>query len=115
MGNDGKPRPGYDRWVSFDGHGRLDDPKLNIDGAYEQKSGYITDLLNGLAIDFIEPAAQEAVLAVLRAQGGAPGRGAGGRRHAAGERLPAGRAPQGSLQGLRVSEISEHAVAARRW
>jgi len=21
MGNDGKPRPGYDRWVSFDGHG----------------------------------------------------------------------------------------------
>jgi N-acetylglucosamine-6-sulfatase len=53
MGNDGKPRPGYDRWVSFDGHGQLDDPKLNIDGAYEQKSGYITDLLNDLAIDFI--------------------------------------------------------------
>jgi N-acetylglucosamine-6-sulfatase len=53
MGNDGKPRPGYDRWVSFDGHGRLEDPKLNVDGAYEQKSGYITDLLNGLAIDFI--------------------------------------------------------------
>jgi arylsulfatase A-like enzyme len=53
MGNDGKPRPGYDHWVSFDGHGRLDDPKLNIDGAYVQKSGYITDLLNGLAIDFI--------------------------------------------------------------
>jgi N-acetylglucosamine-6-sulfatase len=54
MGNDGKPRPGYDRWVSFDGHGQLDDPKLNIDGAYVQKSGYITDLLNNLAIDFIK-------------------------------------------------------------
>jgi len=54
MGNDGKPRPGYDRWVSFDGHGRLDDPTLNIDGAYEKKSGYITDLLNDLAVQFIE-------------------------------------------------------------
>jgi len=54
MGNDGKPRPGYDRWVSFDGHGRLDDPTLNIDGAYEKKTGYITDLLNDLAIRFID-------------------------------------------------------------
>jgi len=54
MGNDGKPRPGYDRWVSFDGHGRLDDPVLNVDGAYEKKSGYITDLLNGLALEFLE-------------------------------------------------------------
>ena len=54
MGNDGKPRPGYDRWVSFDGHGRLDDPTLNIDGAYEKKTGYITDLLNDLAIEFID-------------------------------------------------------------
>jgi arylsulfatase A-like enzyme len=54
MGNDGKPRPGYDRWVSFDGHGRLDDPMLNIDGTYEKKTGYITDLLNDLAIRFID-------------------------------------------------------------
>jgi N-acetylglucosamine-6-sulfatase len=54
MGNDGKPRPGYDRWVSFDGHGRLDDPTLNIDGSYGKKPGYITDLLNDLAIRFID-------------------------------------------------------------
>ena len=27
MGNSGEPRPGYDHWVSFDGHGRLNDPK----------------------------------------------------------------------------------------
>jgi N-acetylglucosamine-6-sulfatase len=53
MGNDGKPRPGYDRWVSFDGHGRLSDPKLNIDGSYEQRSGYITDLLNEEALAFL--------------------------------------------------------------
>ncbi|MEA3194296.1 MAG: hypothetical protein QOD26_2629 [Betaproteobacteria bacterium] len=54
MGNDGKPRPGYDRWVSFDGHGRLADPKLNVDGRYEQRSGYITDLLNDEALAFLQ-------------------------------------------------------------
>jgi len=54
MGNDGRPRPGYDHWVSFDGHGRIENPKLNINGAYEQRSGYITDLLNDFALDFLE-------------------------------------------------------------
>jgi N-acetylglucosamine-6-sulfatase len=53
MGNDGRPRPGYDRWVSFDGHGRLNDPRLNVDGAYEQRSGYVTDLLNEEALAFL--------------------------------------------------------------
>ena len=53
MGNDGKPRPGYDRWISFDGHGRLSEPKLNVDGAYEQRKGYITDLLNEEALSFL--------------------------------------------------------------
>jgi arylsulfatase A-like enzyme len=54
MGNDGKPRPGYDRWISFDGHGRLSDPKLNVDGTYQQRSGYITDLLNDEAVAFLQ-------------------------------------------------------------
>jgi N-acetylglucosamine-6-sulfatase len=54
MGNDGKPRPGYDRWVAFDGHGRLTDPKLNIDGTYEQRAGYMTDILNDEALAFLE-------------------------------------------------------------
>jgi len=54
MGNDGKPRPGYDRWVSFDGHGRIQDPKLNVDGEYLPHQGYITDLLNGMAVEFVE-------------------------------------------------------------
>jgi N-acetylglucosamine-6-sulfatase len=53
MGNDGKPRPGYDYWVSFDGHGRLENPKLNIQGEYVAHKGYITDILNGLALDFV--------------------------------------------------------------
>src|SRR3990172_8261358 len=53
MGNDGSPRPGYGHWVSFDGHGRLNDPKLNVNGRYEQRSGYMTDLLNRKALDFV--------------------------------------------------------------
>jgi N-acetylglucosamine-6-sulfatase len=53
MGNDGKPRPGYDHWVSFDGHGRLNDPKLNENGSYVQHKGYITDIMNAMAADFV--------------------------------------------------------------
>ncbi|OGA15632.1 MAG: hypothetical protein A3I63_07730 [Betaproteobacteria bacterium RIFCSPLOWO2_02_FULL_66_14] len=53
MGNDGKPRPGYDHWVSFDGHGRLHDPKLNENGRTVQHSGYITDILNRKAAQFV--------------------------------------------------------------
>jgi arylsulfatase A-like enzyme len=53
MGNDGKPRPGYDHWVSFDGHGRIEDPRLNVNGEYARHQGYITDLLNGMAVDFV--------------------------------------------------------------
>ncbi len=54
MGNDGEPRPGYDYWVSYDGHGRLNDPRLNHDGRYVEHRGYITDIMNGLAVDFLE-------------------------------------------------------------
>jgi arylsulfatase A-like enzyme len=53
MGNDGKPRPGYDKWLSFDGHGRITDPKLNEDGSYVQHHGYITDILNDKAVQFV--------------------------------------------------------------
>ena len=53
MGNEGRPRPGYDFWVSFDGHGRLQDPKLNEQGQYVQHTGYITDIMNAMAVDFV--------------------------------------------------------------
>ena len=46
MGNDGMPRPGYDTWVSYDGHGRIVNPKLNHDGRYVEHEGYITDIMN---------------------------------------------------------------------
>ncbi len=53
MGNDGKPRPGYDFWVAYDGHGRLYDPKLNENGCYVQHTGYITDIMNSMAVEFV--------------------------------------------------------------
>ncbi|MBM3383698.1 MAG: DUF4976 domain-containing protein [Betaproteobacteria bacterium] len=53
MGNDGMPRPGYDYWVSYDGHGRILDPRLNHDGRYVQHKGHITDIMNGLALGFL--------------------------------------------------------------
>jgi N-acetylglucosamine-6-sulfatase len=54
MGNDGMPRPGYDTWVSYDGHGRIVDPRLNHDGKYVEHKGYITDIMNGLALEFLD-------------------------------------------------------------
>ena len=53
MGNDGRPRPGYDHWVAFDGHGRIVDPRLCHNGAYVEHTGYITDILNRLAVEFV--------------------------------------------------------------
>ena len=83
MGNDGMPRPGYDTWVSYDGHGRLNDPRLNHDGKYvaaprlhHRHHERARGRLSGAQ-------AEEAVLALLRAQGRASRRGAGRRRHAA--------------------------------
>ena len=54
MGNDGMPRPGYDYWVSYDGHGRIVNPKLCHDGKYVEHTGYITDIMNDLAVEFLE-------------------------------------------------------------
>ncbi len=54
MGNSGKPRPGYDYWIAYDGHGRLNDPLLNEHGKYVQRKGYITDIMNGMAVDFLK-------------------------------------------------------------
>ena len=53
MGNSGMPRPGYDYWVAYDGHGRLNDPRLNEHGTYVQRSGYVTDIMNEMAVEFI--------------------------------------------------------------
>ena len=54
MGNDGMPRPGYDYWVSYDGHGKLRNPRLNHDGHYSDHDGYITDVMNELALEWLD-------------------------------------------------------------
>ena len=54
MGNDDKPRPGFDRWVSFKGQGTYIDPDINEDGKSVKPSGYITDILNDYALQFIK-------------------------------------------------------------
>ena len=94
MGNDGKPRPGYDFWVTFDGHGRLNNPKLNEDGTYVQHEGYITDIMNRMAVDYVRRKHQETLVAVLRPQGGASRRRAGSRRHV---RLEVATAPRNAI------------------
>jgi N-acetylglucosamine-6-sulfatase len=53
MGNDDSPRPGFDRWVSFKGQGSYIDPGINEDGNDVNPRGYITDILNAYAVEFI--------------------------------------------------------------
>jgi N-acetylglucosamine-6-sulfatase len=53
MGNDETPRPGFDRWVSFKGQGTYLNAPLNEDGRSVKSTGYITDVLNNYAIEFI--------------------------------------------------------------
>ena len=54
MGNDDSPRPGFDRWVSFKGQGSYLNAEINEDGRDVNPSGYITDILNGYAVEFIK-------------------------------------------------------------
>ena len=53
MGSDASPRPGFDRWICLPGQGIYVDPVLNIDGDQHKVPGYVTDLLNDYAVDFI--------------------------------------------------------------
>lgn len=54
MGMDDTPRPGFDRWVSFRAQGTYPDPALNIDGKAVKAKGYMTDLLNQYALEFVK-------------------------------------------------------------
>lgn len=53
MGSDDAPRPGFDRWVSLKGQGQYVNPVFNLDGRAAPQAGYLTDLLNGQAVEFI--------------------------------------------------------------
>jgi N-acetylglucosamine-6-sulfatase len=62
MGNtDDRPQPGFDHWISFRGQGVYYDPELNINGKrVKQPAGsYVTDLLTGYAIDWMNSRKKE--------------------------------------------------------
>lgn len=54
MGNDPKPRPGFDYWAAIPGQGRIVNPVLFEDGASHEVKGYITDVLTDRAVAFID-------------------------------------------------------------
>jgi N-acetylglucosamine-6-sulfatase len=56
MGNDDTPRPGFDFWASLAGQGTSRDPLLNVSGQREQRSGYTTDVLSTIAVDYVRRA-----------------------------------------------------------
>jgi N-acetylglucosamine-6-sulfatase len=49
-----EPRPGFDRWVSFQGQGVYHDPVLNVDGHEVKEKGYITKILTDYALDWLK-------------------------------------------------------------
>ncbi|MDO8543235.1 MAG: sulfatase-like hydrolase/transferase [Opitutaceae bacterium] len=53
MGNDDSRRPGFDQWMCLKGQGSSFDAELNVNGRSEQTHGYVTDILNARAVDFI--------------------------------------------------------------
>jgi arylsulfatase A-like enzyme len=53
MGNDASPRPGYDHWVSFRGQGTIANPTFWEGGSEKPLQGYVTDLLNERALEFV--------------------------------------------------------------
>lgn len=48
------PRPGFDYWLSFKGQGVYNNPPLNENGKEFNAEGYMTDLLNDYAINWLK-------------------------------------------------------------
>lgn len=59
MAKDPNPRPGFDHWISFSGQGVYNNPKLNENGRDFRKKGYITDILNDYALEYIRERSAE--------------------------------------------------------
>ncbi len=53
MGNDPRPRRGFDYWVGLPGQGRTVDPELYEAGQLQTVPGYVTDVLTDRAVAFI--------------------------------------------------------------
>jgi N-acetylglucosamine-6-sulfatase len=55
MGHDSdQPRPGFDYWAAFRGQGDYTDPTLNVNGQRRACSGYNTDVLTDVALDWLK-------------------------------------------------------------
>jgi N-acetylglucosamine-6-sulfatase len=53
MAHTAAPRPGFNHWVSFEGQGVYIDPPLNENGHDLVKQGYMTDILNDYAVNWL--------------------------------------------------------------
>ena len=56
---DDRPRPGFDRWVSFRGQGAYTNPLLNVDGEQVPHEGYTTDILTDYAVEWLQERGDE--------------------------------------------------------
>ena len=65
MGMDDSSRPGFDHWVSFKGQGAYLDPVINVDGNSSKVNGYMTDILNEHAVNFVKATHQKPFLLYL--------------------------------------------------
>jgi len=54
MGHGDQPRKGFDYWLSFAGVGRYVDPPLNENGTKFIRKGYMTDILNDYALQWLK-------------------------------------------------------------
>lgn len=54
MGGQKEMQPGFNRWAALQGQGTYMDPKLNIDGEWTENTGYVTDILNKMALDWMK-------------------------------------------------------------
>ena len=54
MGVDDTSRPGFDYWVSVKGQGNYIDPELNDNGRIVKAAGYVTDIFNDRAVEFLK-------------------------------------------------------------
>lgn len=53
-GSTDKPRPGFNRWVSFRGQGSYVDPVFNVDGKRIRRKGYVTDLITDYCVEWLK-------------------------------------------------------------
>jgi N-acetylglucosamine-6-sulfatase len=53
MGNDARPRPGFDYWVGMPGQGESLDPDLFEGGRLAKVRGYVTDIFTDRAVSFV--------------------------------------------------------------